>query len=42
MFPERSVRVFTETKTVNTSSVFDLRLHVIAKSGNGSKEIADG
>ena len=35
MFPERSVRVFTETKTVNTSSVFDLRLHVIAKSSNG-------
>ena len=30
----------TEAKNVNVSCNFDLRLYVIAKRGNGSKEIA--
>ena len=34
------VGVLTEAKNGNFSYIFDLRLHVIAKSGNGSQEIA--
>ena len=40
MFPERSVRVSTEGENENVRHIFDLREHVIAKCGNGSKEIA--
>ena len=40
MFPERSVRVSTEGENENIRHIFDLRVHVIAKCGNGSKEIA--
>ena len=40
MFPERSVRVSTEGENENTRYVFDLRVRVIAKCGNGRKEIA--
>ena len=41
MFPERPVRVSTEGENENIlRHIFDVREHVIAKSGNGSKEIA--
>ena len=40
MFPERSVRVLTEGKNVNASYILTERLHVIARPGNGSEEIA--
>ena len=39
-FPERSVRVSTEGENKNIRHIVDLREHVIAKCGNGSKEIA--
>ena len=40
MFPERSVRVSTEGENENIRHIFDLRVHVFAKCGNGRKEIA--
>ena len=40
MFPERPVRVSTEGENENIRHIFYLREHVIAKCGNGSKEIA--
>ena len=40
MFHERSVRVSTEVENVNVRHIFCLRSLVIAKGGNGSKEIA--
>ena len=39
-FTERSVRVSTEGENENIRHIFDLRVHVIAKCGNGRKEIA--
>ena len=40
MFPERPVRMSTEGENENIRHTFDLRVHVFAKCGNGSKEIA--
>ena len=42
MFPERSVRVLTEVENVNLRHIFYMFFVVIAKCGNGRKEIGGG